>query len=454
MIIDLTKGNPIKQILIFCFPLLVGNLFQQFYNITDSIIVGKFIGIDAFAAVGSVGSFNFLVIGMALGLCAGLAIPVAQDFGAGDTASLKRSTAHAVYLALGITAFLTIVMAFATRSILKLLNTPDSIIDYSYTYISIIFRGMGATVLYNLLAALLRALGNSRTPLYFLMIASVFNIAMEYLLVGVLRLGIAGAAYANISAQLLSGILCLVYIIKKCPILLPEKDSLKFRWPVAKRLLSIGLPMGLQYSITAFGSIMLQSAVNSLGPTAIASISGAGRVQNIITAPMDSVGASMASYVGQNYGARRMDRVRKGIRQVTAIGLIYAVFGFLINLTFGTTIAQLFIDSGEVEVLANIKQFLTINGIAYPVLVIIFIYRNSLQGLGYSSAAMLGGLSEMFARSLVGFAFVGAYGVTAVCFANPLAWIAADFVLIPLYFYAKKQLKYMEIAPGEQDAAV
>lgn len=436
MVRDMTEGHPLKRILAFSAPLLLGNLFQQFYSMADSIIVGQYIGVNAFAAVGSTGSINFLILGFVQGACMGFAIPVAQEFGAGDMRAMRRCVANAAYLSVLVAIAVTALTALFTRDILRWMQTPADIFEDAYSYIFIVFAGTGATVLYNLLASVLRALGDSRTPLIYLIIASVINIALDIVLIAIIPLGVAGAAYATVASQLISGLLCLWHIKRKFPILHIEKPERKLDKELCLRLLHAGVPMGLQFSITAIGSIILQSAVNALGSSVVASISASNRVQNILTCPLETMGATMATYCSQNYGANRIDRVRQGIRQATIVTAIYSVVGLAIAYFCGRTIAQMFISAEEVALLDSIRQFLTINGIFYFPLAIILVYRNSLQGLGFSNSAMLAGVFELVARSAVAWLLVGTFGFIAVCFANPAAWIAADCLLLPMY--AKK----------------
>ena len=436
MVRDMTEGHPLKRILAFSAPLLLGNLFQQFYSMADSIIVGQYIGVNAFAAVGSTGSINFLILGFVQGACMGFAIPVAQEFGAGDMRAMRRCVANAAYLSVLVAIAVTALTALFTRDILRWMQTPADIFEDAYSYIFIVFAGTGATVLYNLLASVLRALGDSRTPLIYLIIASIINIALDVVLIAVVPLGVAGAAYATVASQLISGLLCLWHIKRKFSILHIEKQERKFDKELCLRLLHAGVPMGLQFSITAIGSIILQSAVNALGSSVVASISASNRVQNILTCPLETMGATMATYCSQNYGANRIDRVHQGIRQATIVTAVYSVVGLAIAYFCGRTIAQMFISAEETALLDSIRQFLTINGIFYFPLAIILVYRNSLQGLGFSNSAMLAGVFELVARSAVAWLLVGTFGFIAVCFANPAAWIAADCLLLPMY--AKK----------------
>ncbi len=436
MVRDMTEGHPLKRILAFSAPLLLGNLFQQFYSMADSVIVGQYIGVNAFAAVGSTGSINFLILGFVQGACMGFAIPVAQEFGAGDMRAMRRCVANTAYLSVLVAIAVTALTALFTRDILRWMQTPADIFEDAYSYIFIVFAGTGATVLYNLLASVLRALGDSRTPLIYLIIASIINIALDVVLIAVVPLGVAGAAYATVASQLISGLLCLWHIKRKFLILHIEKQERKFDKELCLRLLHAGVPMGLQFSITAIGAIILQSAVNALGSSVVASISASNRVQNILTCPLETMGATMATYCSQNYGANRIDRVRQGIRQATIVTAVYSVVGLAIAYFCGRTIAQMFISAEETALLDSIRQFLTINGIFYFPLAIILVYRNSLQGLGFSNSAMLAGVFELVARSAVAWLLVGTFGFIAVCFANPAAWIAADCLLLPMY--AKK----------------
>ena len=438
---DMTTGSPLRQILTFCIPLLIGNLFQQFYNLADSIIVGNMLGTNAFAAVGSTGSLNFLILGFALGVCSGFTIPISQSFGAGDMDAVRRRCGQAIWLCLATTALITALTYFSTGPILRLTNTPENLYDDAYTYIFIIFMGTGALVLYNMAASVLRALGDSRTPLYFLIVATVLNIALDILLMGPLGMGVEGAAYATVSAQLFSGLACLVYIHYKVPLLRLTRQDLRPNWREMGRIAGIGVPMGLQFSITAVGSVTLQGAINSLGDLAVAGVSAGGKVHNVLAAPIDTLGLAMATYCGQNLGAGRIDRIRKGLRQIMWVGLGYSVAALAVAYFFGTTMALLFIDSTETEVLALAFRFLMIVVAAYPTLLVILVFRNSLQGMGFSNAAMLAGLAELVGRVVASFTLVTVWGYTGSVLGHVLAWILADAVLIPLYLVKTRRLE-------------
>ena len=440
MVKDLTSGNPLKLILMFSLPLVLGNLFQQFYNMADTIIVGKCLGVNALAAVGATGSLNFLIMGFATGTCSGLTIPVAQYFGAKDEHNVRRCVANSFYVVLALAVVLTTVTMLFTRQILELMQTPADIIDGSYSYLIVIFGGMGVTLLYNLLSGILRALGDSKTPLYFLVIASLLNVVLDLVFIQAFHTGVEGAAYATVISQGVAALLCLGYMVWKFPLLRITGKDWAFSWGHIKRMLGIGIPMGLQFSITAVGSIILQSAVNSLGSSSVAAISAGSRVSMLLTQPLETMGITMATYCGQNLGARKLDRIRTGVRQATWVSLAYSVAAFLVSLTAGKQISLLFLDASEVQIINDAHLFLILNGMLYPLLALIFIYRNSLQGLGYAVPAMAAGIFELAGRAVVSFCFVGIFGYTAVCLANPAAWIAADILLLPVYFVAIKRL--------------
>ena len=437
---DMTTGSPLRQILTFCIPLLIGNLFQQFYNLADSIIVGKMLGTEAFAAVGSTGSLNFLILGFALGVCSGFTIPISQSFGAGDMNAVRRRCGQAIWLCLATTALITALTYFTTGPILRLTNTPENLYDDAYTYIFIIFMGTGALVLYNMAASVLRALGDSRTPLYFLIVATVLNIGLDILFMGPCQMGVAGAAVATVAAQLFSGLACLLYIHRKMPQLHLTRQDLRPYWREMGLLAGVGVPMGLQFSITAIGSVTLQSAINSLGDLAVAGVSTGSKVHNVLAAPFDTMGLAMATYCGQNLGAGRIDRIRKGMRQIMWVGLGYCVVALAAAHLFGPAMALLFIDAAETEVLALSQRFLMIVVAAYPTLLVILVFRNALQGMGFSNSAMLAGLAELVGRVAAAFTLVDLWGYSGTVLAHVLAWILADVVLIPLYFVKVRRL--------------
>lgn len=431
---DLTNGSIMSGIIKFCLPLMIGNLFQQFYNMADIIMVGQLVNETALSAVGSVGSLNFLVIGSVIGLCTGFTVPVAQRFGAKDEKGLKKYVANIIYLTIFLAIIITIVAVKATEPLLRILNTPDEIYEDAYNYIVIIFAGIGATMLYNILASLVRALGDSKTPLYFLIFSSVLNIGLDYVLMKLCHFGVKGAAIATIFSQFVSGVLCLVYVIKRFPVLKVTKETINPDFNCIKNLIKNGIPLSLQFSITAIGSVMLQSCVNGLGVDKIAAVTIGGKTQLMITLPSETIGATMTVFCGQNLGAGKIDRIKKGVKRAVVIAGIYTVIGFFVAQFLGPYISLLFLNGENAGVVIDLaQQYINVGSYFYFILSILFLFRNSIQGLGYSSVAMFAGVFELVARAIMGFGFVNTLGYDAACVANPVAWIAADVFLIPAY---------------------
>lgn len=438
---DMTEGSPMKLILGFSIPLLFGYLFQQLYNLVDTMIVGQFLGVDALAAVGSTGSINFLIIGFCNGVCSGFALPVAHRFGAKDYKSLRKLWANSIWISGIFAVVMTLATVILCRWILTVMQTPENIMEYAYQYILIIFIGIPATYLFNLTSGMIRTLGNSRAPLAVLMVSSVLNIAMDLIFILFFHLGVSGAALATVLSQVIAGIICVVYIKKRVTILHLQEDE----WRPHKRefmeLFNAGVPMGLQYSITAIGSVILQTAVNTLGSAAVASVTAASKISMFIVCPFDSMGATMATYGGQNAGGYKLDRLHKGLGSCVLLGAVYSVIALGIIYFFGTSLLQLFVDAGEIGILNDAQKFLLINGIFYFPLALVNIVRFMIQGMGFGAFAILAGVLEMIARALIGIFFVPRFGFVAACFASPLAWIFADAFLIPAYFSVWKKMK-------------
>lgn len=440
---DMTQGSPMKLILGFAVPMLLGLLFQQFYSMVDTIIVGKWLGVNSLAAVGSTGSINFMVIGFCMGVCNGFAIPVAQKFGAGDHRALRKFVANSTWIALAFAVVMTVIVCVFCMNILELMNTPSDIIDEAYSYIFVIFLGIPVTYLYNLLSGIIRALGDSKTPVYFLVLSSLLNIVLDLLSIGVWHMGVAGPAWATVISQAVSGILCLIYMKKKFEILHIEREEWRPNMRYIKTLCAMGIPMGLQYSITAIGSVVLQTAVNSLGSMAVAAVTAGGKVSMFFCCPFDALGGTMATYAGQNVGAKKMERINQGMKAAVIIGAVYSVAACLVLSFFGKTIALLFMDAGEVQILGRVQQLLIVNSLFYIPLALVNIVRFCIQGMGFSAFAILAGVCEMAARTFMGFCLVPVFGFSAVCFANPLAWICADIFLIPAYLSCVRKMKVL-----------
>ena len=438
---DLTSGSPLKVILLFSLPLVLGNLFQQFYALADTIIVGRFCGVSALASVGATGSVNYLILGFVIGVCNGFAIPIAQLFGARDYKDLRRHVANAAWLCMAASVVLTISTVALTRPMMQLMQTPDDIIDGAVIYIGWIFAGIPFIFLYNMVAAIMRALGDSKTPLYFLILTSALNIGLDLLFIVPFHFGVLGAALATDISQVISGVLSFIYLRRKFDVLKMEKDDLAFSKKASIRLLGIGVPMGLQCSITAIGSVIMQWAVNVLGSTAVAAVTAAGKTQGLLTVPMESVGTAMATYAGQNLGASRMDRVRQGVNSAMLIILIYGVASaFVLHFT-DVQIMSLFLDTAkEVDIVAMGREYLFWNSVFFVPLGALIVWRYSIQGLGFSTLAMMAGVAEMIARTAVAIVLVPMLGYFGAELANPAAWIAACIFLYPAYRWTCRQL--------------
>ena len=432
---DLTEGRPLKQIVSFALPLLFGVLFQQLYSFVDTAVVGRFLGPERLAAVGATGSVNFLVIGLCLGLCSGFSIPIAQAFGAKDEREIRRCVWHAAVLSGVLSIVFAILSTALCKPLLRLMNTPEEIIDHSARYIGIIFAAIPCCVLYNMAGGILRSLGDSRTPVVFLVLASLVNIALDLFL-------IAGAAVATAVSQLLSGIGCVIVMIRRFPVLHLSREDRKPDSALAWKMLGTGLPMGLQFSITAIGSVMVQWSVNGLGVNAVAAVSGAGKLSMFFACIFDALASTMATYAGQNMGARKLDRIHQGLRCTSVLGMVYCVLAFGVVLAFAGPMLGLFIDAEAApEVTAMGVRFLTINAAFYIPLLFVNIVRLSIQGMGFTRIAMLAGLFEMIARTVVAVFVVPAFGFTGACFANPAAWIMADLFLFPCYARVMRSLR-------------
>lgn len=437
---DMTTGSPAKHIIAFAVPVFIGSIFQQFYNIVDTMIVGRFVGVNALAAVGSTSSIMFCVQGLATGLTTGFGVVISQTYGAKNSKRLRHHVAMSSYLSIILVVVLTGVLLLGNQPLLRIMNTPEEIFAGAATYLGIIFAGFFATIGYNLFAAVLRAIGDSKTPLYFLVLSSVLNIVLDLLFVIAFRMGVAGVAYATVIAQAVSAVLCYIYMKKKYPeIMNAQEDEKAFSSRSAYKLMGMGIPMALQFSITALGTMIVQSALNLLGETTIAAYAAAQKLQGLIGQPYVALGTAMATYCGQNAGANNYDRIKDGIKKGMLLLVASVAITFLFARLFGGAATMLFVDSSETEVIRLSEQYFSIASWFYLPLASIFIFRNALQGIGYGVDAMLGGIFELIARAglvkIIGINF----GYAGICFCDPAAWTAALIPLIPLYFYRIKQ---------------
>lgn len=442
---DLTQGSPMKLLIGFSLPLLGGFLFQQLYSFIDTAIVGRFLGYDALAAVGSTGSLNFLINGFCMGLCSGFAIPIAQAKGAQDDVELRRFIMHTVYLCTVISVAMGLITGFGSPLLLKLMNTQDELLGMAVGYIQPVFFAIPTTVLYNMAAGVMRSLGDSRTPMLAIVIAALLNIVLDLLFILTFHMGVAGAAWATVISQLVSGLWCLWVLTHKFPVLKMSADDKRIRKPFIRRLLSMGLPFGLQYSITAIGSVTVTIAVNGLGTIAVAAVTAAGKLSMLFCIVFDALASAMATFAGQNVGAKKIDRITQGLKSASLVGCIYCVIAFVFILFFGKDMVSLFVDADDPAVIAEVldkaQQFLVVNSAMYIPLLFVNIVRFTIQGVGFTTVAMTAGLMELIGRAFVAIVLVPFLGYNAAVWANPAAWLLANAFLFPCLFTVMKWLR-------------
>ena len=436
----MTSGSPAKLIFGFAIPMFLGLLFQQFYSMVDTLIVGKFLGVNPLAGVGSTTSLNFMVLGFCMGVCNGFAIPVAQMFGAKEEHRLRRYVTNGAWLCIVFSIVMTLVVVAVCRPVLVLMQTPEEIFEYAYVYIVIVFWGIPCTFLYNILAAIIRSLGDSKTPVIFLAISSGINIVLDLVFVLAFDMGVEGPAIATVLAQGISGIICLFYMYRNFPVLHASRDEWKPELHYMGKLCFIGIPMGLQYSITAIGSLVLQTAVNGLGAMVVAGVTAAQKINMFISCPIESLGQTMAPYAGQNMGAGKIDRIGKGLKSAVLMGWGVSIICFLIAVLFGKQLTLLFVDAGETEIIAYSYQFLLFCIGGYCLLTLVNTVRFTIQGMGFSVFAILSGIMEMIARILAATVVVQMIGFAGTCLAHPMAWLFADVFLIPAFFWCRKKV--------------
>lgn len=438
---EMTSGASFPLILNFTLPLLLGNLLQQTYSLMDAAIVGKYLGINALASVGASTSVVFLILGFCTGCCSGFSIPVAQKFGARDYVTMRRFISVSLKISGVMSVALAIITSLLCAFILRTMQTPENIFDGAYAYLLITFIGIPSIFFYNLLSGIIRALGDSKTPFWFLLLSSVLNIILDLFCIIVLGWGVAGAAIATVFSQGVSSVLCYIYMNRKYEILKATPSERRFRSDIARQLLGIGVPMGLQFSITAIGSIMLQSANNALGTACVAAFTAAMRIKMFFMCALDSLGIAMATYSGQNYGAGKPIRIWQGIKSSYVMMLVYVAAINIIIWCFAEKFALLFIDPSETEVIKDTALFLHINSSFFPLLGSLIILRYTIQGAGYTKLAMFSGVSEMVARIMVSLVVVPLFGYLGVCYGDPTAWLFANLFLIPAFIYVYRRLK-------------
>lgn len=438
---DMTAGEPARLILFYSLPLLIGNIFQQMYNMADTIIVGRLLGPYDLAAVGNTGPMNFLVLGFAYGLSSGFAVITAQKFGAKDWQGLRRSAAMNITLNVLCSLVLTLLACFSAMPLLRAIHTPPEIIQHSYNYIIVIFAGLITCSMYNCAACLLRAVGDSTSPLVFLVISSLLNIVLDIVMILNLHMGVAGAAWATVISQALSALLSFVWIAAKFPMLHVRRSDFAWNSWFAAQHMKIGANMAFQFSITAIGVIIIQGALNLFGPIKMAAYTAAQKVEQLVTVAAGTFGVTMANYGGQNLGARRIDRIKEGTNKACIITICFAILSAALALGLSRELIGLFIKDDDGQVYAAARQYLEITTPFFPVLFILFIYRNILQSIGRGFWPLMGGVFELLARGVAAYTLPAVWGFAGVCAAEPLAWCAATFPLAAAYYIIIKKFK-------------
>lgn len=442
---DLTTGSPFKVILKFCIPILLSSLLQQFYSMVDTIVVGQFLGTDALAGVGATGSINFMIVGFCIGITFGFALPIAQHYGGKNFSTMRKFIYNSIWVTAGFGVFMTVIVCILCRDILVWMSTPENIMEYAYVYIFIIFAGIPITLAYNLLSSMIRSVGDSQTPFIILLLSAIVNIGVDILSVTVINLGVAGPAFATLLAQLFSVVLCLIVIKRKFTFMKIQHDEAKVSWKYIGILCKMGIPMGLQYSITAIGTIILQIGINSLGSAAVAAVTAAGKISNFLGCTTEALGSTMATYAGQHIGAGKIGRIRQGLRAANMMGIIYSVVIFVVMVFTSKYWLLLFLKPTETQIIADASKWLIIVTAFYILLTFVNVFRFTIQGAGYSGLAIMAGVLEMIARSVVGVWMIPLLGFTGVCIASPVAWIMADAFLIPMYLRIMNKLERKEI---------
>lgn len=437
---DMTKGSPLKLILLFTFPLVIGNILQQMYQMADTYIVSQTIGVHAFAAVGSTHSINVLVLGLAIGLTSGLSVITAQRFGKKDEKAIRENLAASVIIAGTVSVILTILAVTFRRNILEFMNTPHELIDFANDYLTMMFFGLSGIVLFNLVSNLLRAIGNTKAPLVFLAIASVLNVVLDLFFILVLDMGVGGAGLATVIAQFISGFIGLIYIKRSVPMFRIHKEDWSAGFKQIKEHSAIAFPMGFQTSLIAIGMIVVSMTLNTLGPEAVAATTAAQKIDSLATKPLMAIGVTMATYTAQNYGADKLDRVWEGVRKVLKVTTIYSIVVGILLIFFGQYFALLFVGPENTEILEMTRLYFITNSAFYVLLSSLIVHRYTLQGLGRSTAPTLAGLFELFGRVGAVLLLSKSLGFVGVGLSNPIAWLGALFPLLGSYYALKRRL--------------
>ncbi|MCQ2960461.1 MAG: MATE family efflux transporter [Bacteroidales bacterium] len=448
MIQDLTKGRPTNIILLFAFPIIIGNIFQQIYSVVDSVIVGRYVSYQALAGVGITNGLTFFVFGFVIGITSGLGIKTAQFFGAKNYEKMRQSLGTGFLICIGMSVLLTFFSLVTIDPMLRLTGATEDIYDYSRSYLLITYIGLTAQIAYNMVACILRALGDSKTPLYFLIFASVLNIILDVLFVKTLGWGVNGAAWATVVAQLVSAVSCFFYVFEKYPELRLSKEDFKTTWQFVWDHLRIGLPMALQFSITAFGVIVMYAALNSFPTTFIAGFTTASKIQSLGMLVPISLGVAIANYVGQNYGAGNIIRMRVGVNSALIMSLVVCLVVSILISVFAKPLTSMFLDPEAVgnvlEIYAASTQYLYVSALFFPFLFVLFIYRNALQGVGKTFMPLMAGFLELVIRIFASFILPKYFGYQGLILVDVSAWVGACLLLFVSYqIQMPKRKKYI-----------
>lgn len=447
---DLTTGSSMKIFIMFSIPILLGNLFQQLYNMVDTIIVGQYLGEEALAAVGTTGCLMFLVLGFANGIAQGFGVMIAQAFGAGNHKQLRHFVALIVVLTILVSLILSLPTTIFSKNLLMLLNVPDNILAMADSYIKVIFAGLILTMAYNVEAGILRGVGDSKTPLYFLLLASVLNIILDFVLIVFAKMGTAGAAYATVIGQGVSAVLCFIYMYVKFPLLRLSREDFYYDWDNSRKLLSLGIPMAINYSITAIGTMILQAAINVFGSSVVASYTAASKIINLTTQTMPSLGTTSATYCGQNLGAGKYDRIYKGMRCGFILCAIVGVFGAVISLIAEPWMISMFIPNPTAEAMGYAHTYLVRACTCMIPLAWIFVYRSAMQGLNQALVPMLCGTVELVSRFLVIAIVSKPFGYSGVCWTDPVCWLVTGVMVLAAYLLWERKFKRSHVTDARK----
>ncbi len=441
MIKDMTVGNPTGLIIKFAIPLLLGNLFQQLYNISDILILGRILGVNALAAAGASAPIFFTMLLITFGFTAGLCVITAQRFGAKDEIGVRRSVTHSIVASAALCITVTSILCIFMHDILRNMNIPEKIMDDAYRFIFTLSLGLVLIVGYNLLSGFIRALGDSKTPLYFLIFSSLLNILLNFLFIYVFKLGIIGSALGTNVAMAISVFCCMIYIGKKFPILKLKKEDWKLNWDFMKTHLIVAIPMSLQFSVIAIGLLIIQAVCNSFGENTIAAFTSALRIEQLGTQPILAIGLALATYSAQNYGAGQIKRIRQGVASTSVISIIFSIFLALLVRFYGENFIDIFLKEKNEEIINIGHDYLNISTMFYVFLGQIFIFRNALQGMGRTIIPLIASVTELVMRSFAAVYLAQHIGYLGLCYASPIAWFGAAVVVALGYAYTLRQIR-------------